>query len=102
MHSAKENFKLNKSSKINFHLGTIDVINSKTYDTILVNIDKNVILKEAKAYSKKLDLQGCIYLSGFYFSDEELIIKKIENLNLNLKEKKRKNTWSLLIFEKYE
>ena len=52
MHSAKENFKLNKSNKINFHLGTIDVINSKTYDTILVNIDKNVILKEAKSYSK--------------------------------------------------
>ena len=102
MHSAKENFKLNKSNKINFHLGTIDVINSKTYDTILVNIDKNVILKEAKSYSKKLDLRGCIYLSGFYSSDEELIIKKIETLNLNLKEKKRKNKWSLLIFEKYE
>ncbi len=102
MHSAKENFKLNKSNKINFHLGAIDVINSKTYDTILVNIDKNVILKEAKSYSKKLDLQGCIYLSGFYSSDEELIIKKIETLNLNLKEKKRKNKWSLLIFEKYE
>ena len=68
----------------------------------MVNIDKNIILKEAKAYSKKLDLQGCIYLSGFYSSDEELIIKKIENLNLNLKEKKRKNKWSLLIFEKYE
>ena len=29
MHSAKENFEINKSNKINFHLGTIDVINSK-------------------------------------------------------------------------
>ena len=102
MHSAKENFKINKCNKINFHLGTIDVINSKTYNTILVNIEKNVIIKEAKYYFNKLDLYGSIYLSGFYSSDEEIVIKKIETLNLKLKEKKRKNKWSLLIFEKHE
>ena len=61
-----------------------------------------LLINEAKSYLKKLDLHGCIYLSGFYFSDEELILKKIETLKLKLKEKKRKNKWSLLIFEKYE
>ena len=102
MRSAKENFKINKCNKINFHLGTIDVINSKTYDTILVNIEKNVIINEVKSYFKKLATDGSIYLTGFYSSDEEIVIKKIETLNLKLKEKKRKNKWSLLIFEKYE
>jgi len=102
MHSSKENFKLNKCSKINFYLGNINVIKTKTYDNILVNIEKNVIVNEVKTYFNKLALDGFIYLSGFYFSDEDTILKKIENLNLKLKEKKRKNKWSLLIFQKYE
>ena len=100
MHSAKENFKINQCNKIDFHLGTVDQISSRTYDNILVNIEKNVILNEAKFYLKKLALCGVLYLTGFFFSDEEIIVKKIENLNLKLKEKKRKNIWSLLIFEK--
>ena len=100
MNSAKENFKINKCNKINFHLGTIEVINSQTYDNILVNIEKNVIIKEVGSYFKNLALHGVIFLSGFCFSDEDSIIKKIETFNLKLKGKKRKNKWSLLIFEK--
>ena len=100
MTSAKENFKINECKKTDFHLGTIDIINSKTYDNILVNIDKNIIIKEAESYFHKLALHGKIYLSGFYSLDEDPIIKKIESLSLKLKRKKRKNKWSLLIFEK--
>ena len=100
MSSAKENFKINECNKINFQLGNIDVINSKTYDNILVNIDKNIIIEEAKSYFNKLALHGSIYLSGFYSADEDLIVKKLESLSLKLKRKKRKNKWSLLIFEK--
>ena len=100
MSSAKENFKINKCNKIDFHLGTIDIINSKTYDYILVNINKNNIIKEAESYFNKLALHGKIYLSGFYSADEDPIVKKIESLNLKFKSKKRKNKWSLLIFEK--
>ena len=100
MSSAKENFKINKCNKIDFHLGTIDIINSKIYDNILVNIDKNIIIKEAESYFNKLALNGKIYLSGFYSLDEYQIVKKIESLNLKLKRKKTKNKWSLLIFEK--
>ena len=100
MSSAKENFKINECNKIDFHLGTIDIINSKTYDNILVNIEKNIIIKEAESYFNKLALHGNIYLSGFYSADEDQIVKKIESLSLKLKRKKRKNKWSLLIFEK--
>ena len=97
-----QNFKINKCNKIDFHLGTIDEIISKTYDNILVNIEKNVIIREVKSYYDKLALTDSIFLSGFYFSDEDIIVKKIKTLNLKFKEKKRKNKWSLLIFEKYE
>ena len=98
--SAKENFEINKCKKINLHHGTIDVINSNNYDKILVNIEKNVIIEEAESYVKRLALHGNIYLSGFYLSDEDVILKKIESLKLRFKKRKRKNKWSLLIFEK--
>ncbi len=100
MSSAKENFKINDCNKIDFHLGTINIMNSKTYDIILVNIDKNIIIKEAEYYFNKLALNGKIYLSGFYSADEDSIVKKIESLNLKLIRTKKKNKWSLLIFEK--
>ncbi len=93
MHSSVENFKINKCTNINFNMGTIDEINSKKYDNILVNIEKNVILNESKFYFNKLARNGKLCLSGFYFSDDNIIIKKFETLNLNLKEKKRKNKW---------
>ena len=102
MSSAEENFKINECTKINFHYGTIDVISFRSYDNILVNIGKNVIISDVKSYFDRLSQNGKLYLSGFYFSDEKVIIKKIETLNLDLKEKKRKNNWSLLIFQKYE
>lgn len=54
------------SNKINFHLGTIDVINSKTYDNILVKIDKNIRINEAKSYFNRLTICGNKYLRGFY------------------------------------
>ncbi len=100
MYSSKENFKINKCSKINFHFGTIDMIKSKNYDNILVNIEKNIIVNEAKFYCNKLARNGKLYISGFYFSDEDTILKKIETLKLKLTERKRKNKWSLLIFER--
>ena len=100
MSSAKENFKINDCNKIDFHFGTINIMNSKTYDIILVNIDKNIIIKEAEYYFNKLALNGKIYLSGFYSADEDSIVKKIESLNLKLIRTKKKNKWSLLIFEK--
>tara|TARA_B100001287_G_C22496220_1_gene441325 strand:- start:231 stop:716 length:486 start_codon:yes stop_codon:yes gene_type:complete len=102
MYSSKENFKINNCSKINFHLGNINVIESKTYDNILVNIEKNAIINEVKTYFNKLALDGIIYFSGFYFLDEDIILKKIQALNLKLKKKKRKNKWSLLICQKHE
>ena len=100
MYSAIENFKINNCKKINFYLGNIDVINSKNYDNILVNIEKNVIIRELKSYFEKLAQNGKLYLSGFYFKDEYTILKKIETLKLKLSESKRKNKWSLLIFER--
>ncbi len=100
MKSAKENFKINKCNNINFHLGTVDVINSKNYDNILVNIDKNSIIRELNSYYEKLALHGKLYLSGFYILDEDEILEKIEALKLKFNERKRKNKWSLLIFER--
>ena len=66
------------SNKINYHLGTNDVINSKTYDNILVKIDKNIRIKEAKSYFNKLTIFGNIHLSGFYFADKDLLVKKMK------------------------
>ena len=66
------------SNKINFHLGTIDVINSKTYDNILVKIDKNIRINEAKFYFNILTIWGNIYLSDFYYADKDPLLKKIK------------------------
>ena len=78
------------SNKINFHLGTIDVINSKTYDNILVKIDKNIRINEAKSYFNKLTICCNIHLSGFYYADKDPLVKKWKFMFL-IEKKKRKN-----------
>ena len=73
---------------------------NKKFDVILVNINKNIILKDIDAYSTALNCGGQILLSGFYTDDESLILSKAEKLNLNFQMKKQKDNWLLLHLQK--
>ena len=52
------------------------------------------------AYVRGLNPNGFLYLSGFFSSDAQEIIKEAQELGLNLISQKERGGWCLLVFNK--
>ena len=73
---------------------------SGTFDIILANINKNVLLEEIKLYQQYLMDDGLLLLSGFYTHDIDDLLN--EGATFNLKEVRRdeRETWASLLLKK--
>jgi ribosomal protein L11 methyltransferase len=99
----KENANLNNCTNIKVAQGTVHTVDfpSGSYDIILANINKNVLLEEISLYSNLLMAKGILIISGFFIAD----LPDIENVYLSSSLKKidqeEKNSWTSLVLEKY-
>jgi len=98
--NCEENTKRNKCSKIISKLGDIIDINGQYFDIIIANINKNVLLGHLPSYSKCINTNGILLLSGFFETDAEDLISAAFKENLVLKSKKNKDGWTILSFKK--
>lgn len=98
----KENINLNGCRNIIAAQGVIDTIKFTytTYDLILANINKNVLLKEIPAYSRLLKEGGLLIVSGFYLEDIPDIENVCKTSSLKRINQKDRNKWASLAFEK--
>ena len=67
-----------------------------TFDVILANINRNILLADMEHYVNALVQGGSLLLSGFYQADEEALIARANELGLTLKNKKSRDNWSAL------
>lgn len=74
--STIENSALNHICNIKAICGSKEVIPDTKYDTILANINRNILLDQMERYSEVLKNGGEIYFSGFYESPDLDIIKE--------------------------
>ena len=95
-----ENIKRNNSENINVYEGEVEKLIHFKYDNIFANINLNVLLADIPIYSKMLNKDGVLYLSGFYKKDINSIEKVAEISNLSLVDFKVKNQWVALKFTK--
>jgi len=95
-----ENIALNNISNIDVQLGDASLLGNKSFNLILANINKNVLLADIKAYSKVLDKGGRIIFSGFYNSDLEDIKTEAGKNSLTYQSHREKNNWVAAIFTK--
>ena len=95
-----ENIKRNNSENINVYEGKVEKLMHFKYDNIFANINLNVLLADIPIYSKMLNKDGVLYLSGFYKKDIKSIEKVAEISNLSLVDSKVKNQWVALKFTK--
>ena len=70
--NAKENILLNDCQVITTELGGL-VPQEKTYDVILANINRNVLLDQIPDYAGILPKGGLLLMSGFYVNDLVII-----------------------------
>ncbi len=72
----------------------------ETFDVILANINRNILLADMDKYVSCLNVGGNLYMSGFYTEDIQVIREKAESLGLNFVDFKEKNNWVAVKFLK--
>ena len=71
-----------------------------TYDILLANIHRNIILEDLPTYVRSLKRGGRLLVSGFYQADSPAIITAAEALGLTLAGSSSRETWDCLEFMK--
>ena len=89
-----------RRASIDFYQGTINSIEKDTFDVILANINKNILLKEIGKYAAHLNPNGTLLISGFFDTDCPELIAAAEKTGLKNTGKELKNEWAMLSFQK--
>ena len=95
--NAKENAALN-GEKIDVRLG--DTVPEGTYDFILANIHRNVLLANMSAYAKHLTPNGELWISGFYEADCAPLKEAAEAQGLTFIQVLSRGEWQLMRYRK--
>lgn len=98
--NAIENVALNQPVDIAVEKGAADQINGRTFQVILANINKNVLLHDMQTFTDALEKEGKLLLSGFFESDVTDLVRKAETCGLRLHRKSEKNHWAVLELQK--
>ncbi|MFP4041675.1 MAG: 50S ribosomal protein L11 methyltransferase [Bacteroidales bacterium] len=95
-----ENININNAKNISCQLGTLEKIKNRSFDIILANINKNVLLNDLPRYGDILNKSGKLILSGIYVNDLEEICQKASLSELQYKNHMETNEWVAVEFEK--
>lgn len=98
--NALDNIGLNNTQDITVELGDATTIGNRTFDIILANINRNILLNDMHHYAKALRDGGLIFFSGFYTEDLAFIKKEADKYQMKLKHHVSKNNWVAAVFEK--
>jgi len=71
-----------------------------SFDTVLVNIQRNVILADMDQYARVLKPGGQILFSGFYEPDLPAIVEKAADYALGFSSFTTRNNWVVVVMEK--
>lgn len=97
--NAIENAQKNQSI-VEFKLGGKEQIPSETYDVILANINRNILLDQLSKYGDVLCSGGKLLLSGFMKEDVAVLNESASKLGLKLINENKKEQWICLVFQK--
>lgn len=98
--NSKENFVLN-DVRVDVFQGAISELQlGKTFEILLANINKNVLLNEISDYFKHLGKGGHLILSGFYVTDTKDLINRAEEIGFTYLKTSNKEDWALLVLKK--
>lgn len=95
-----ENVALNGSSKVTAIHGGAEAIGTNSFDIILANINKNVLMSQLALYTSALVPEGLLLLSGFFTADTPDLIAAASALGLTHQRTLNRESWAVLQFIK--
>ena len=84
--------------EIDVHLGSTPPDGS--FDLILANIHRNILIEQMPAYAKILKADGEVWLSGFYKEDIHHLLEKAQTVGLQHIETRNCHEWQLIRWKK--
>ena len=94
--NALENVDLNQVKNMKILRGDASVIPGESYDVIIANINRNVLVEDAKAYTDHLAPNGRLIISGFFTIDVPDLISRYAEFGLNPVRQLEDQNWSSL------
>jgi ribosomal protein L11 methyltransferase len=93
--NSQENFILNHCPEIQVKLGTLGECEiSETFDLIIANINRNVLLDEMDLYAEYLRPDGHLIISGFYEEDIPILLEEAAKHNLEEAHRCQLDKWA--------
>lgn len=93
-----ENVDRNDCKHITVLEGDARLLKNRSYDIIIANINRNILLNDINVYVGCLNKNGLLFLSGFYRDDISSIEEECNKYNLKLVEFIEENNWISLKF----
>ncbi|WP_452218882.1 50S ribosomal protein L11 methyltransferase [Lacinutrix undariae] len=94
-----ENVERNNCKEITVIEGDASALGARSYDIIIANINRNILLNDLGAYTSCLNENGLLFLSGFYKEDIPVIEAECNKHGLNHVETLERNNWVALKFK---
>lgn len=94
-----ENVARNNCKEITVIEGDASVLGKRSYDIIIANINRNILLNDLEVYTSCLNENGLLFLSGFYKEDIPTIEAECNKHGLNHVETLERNNWVALKFK---
>ena len=94
-----DNLLKNNCSRITVKKGETDAVEG-TFDSILANINRNVLVEQMPFFSRSLKPGGLLFLSGFYAEDAGTILATGGGNGFREVRRNMKNNWTFLLLEK--
>jgi ribosomal protein L11 methyltransferase len=98
--NAMENCAANNCQQILVIHGNASNIPNNSFDYILANINKNVLLADMQHYYAHLSTDGRLLISGFFIHDIAQLKTHAENIGLKLLTQVESNSWACMVFVK--
>ena len=99
--SAYDNARLNRVGKvIETYCGDASLLQRNSYDVLLANINRNILLQDIPTYSLCLHKGGLLFVSGFYLEDMPMILGVAQNVGLEYAGHDTIDNWCCIKFEK--
>lgn len=98
--NAKENVLLNNCSKIDVAHGGAELLTNKSFDFIIANINKNVLIEQFSVYSDCMPNGGKLVISGFFTTDAEDLKDQAAKHGFIFEETISKEGWAMMVFNK--
>jgi ribosomal protein L11 methyltransferase len=96
INNAEENFQTNDVRGISLYQSS--VIPKDTFDVVLANINRNVLVEYASTLLNILSEKGMLLISGLLKEDEKIIVESFSALQLKFN--KQKGNWMAFLFHR--